>query len=514
MTIRVTQTGPRLDLDPSHRLPESPRRPAKVAGVVVAAGAAGGGGGGRGGMVGNRGGGAPAQNFRPPAQTMNRPAENFNRPAAENFNRPNNPAGNNIARPNAGNLNINNNRINNFAPANINRGGVGAPGVNRAWGGNGGYGAGYHANTYYGAHRNWVNGSWGGPFRPGWGGYGYGLGGYGPGGYGPGGFGGLGGYGYGGYGFGNGLGTALGIGAGIGIAAWGLGLLFNNYGYSQYSNPYYSSSGAYTQQPVGFGGQPTGYDYAMPLNLASAPPSDAVLQTAEGSLDTARQAFHAGDYAPGPRPGRPGPWALDPQRPDAPRVPGHLPLCPPALRRGRRPLLHGALGRPGLGLDHPDRPLSRRRHLLHAATRPRGLLQGQSPGRVGSGSSWRRSTRPREQRRRGGQPPAGGVLPSRRTSSRPQLLAALSAAWRAQGPGVRPGRASPGTRAGRPAPPLAARHVADRPVPGPGPACRHQAQAADPGAPPRSLRRCPPARSRPISRAPGPPRRPRTSRSP
>src|SRR6202012_99972 len=33
-----------------------------------------------------------------------------------------------------------------------------------------------------------------------------------------------------------------------------------------------------------------------PLDLASAPPAQQVVQSAEASFDTARQAFHSGDY--------------------------------------------------------------------------------------------------------------------------------------------------------------------------------------------------------------------------
>jgi len=230
------------------------------------------------------------ENFNRPNVAPNIHRENFNRPNVapnihrENFNRTNiNP---NINRENFNQTNINNFNGNNLA--NFNRGnyggyahgyGANVPG-NRVWGGNGFYGSGYNANNYYGYHSNWVNGSWGG-FRPGWGGYGYGLGGYGPG-------------GYGGYGYGSGLGLGLGLGAGLGIASWGLGSLFNNYGYSQYYNPYYAS--AYSAMPNNFSTQSLGYDYSMPLNLASAPPDEPIIQATVTSLDSARDAFRSGDY--------------------------------------------------------------------------------------------------------------------------------------------------------------------------------------------------------------------------
>ena len=273
---------------------------------------------GRGGMVGNRGGGNVGrpnvpQNFNRPGninQNFNRPGninQNFNRPTNinqnvnrpgnvnQNFNRPTN-INQNINRPTninqtninnrqnvVNNINVNNvtnNRVNNNVN-NLNRGGYGGygsgyggyGGPNRGWGGYGAYGGGYHGSSYYNYHSNWVNGSWGGNYRPGWGGYGYGGG-------------------YPGYynNFGN---SALGVGAAVGIAAWGVGSLINSWGYSRYSNPYYSS--AYSQ-PTTVISQPAGYDYSRPLDLASAPPAEPVIQTAEASFDSGRQAFLSGDY--------------------------------------------------------------------------------------------------------------------------------------------------------------------------------------------------------------------------
>jgi tetratricopeptide (TPR) repeat protein len=287
---------------------------------------------GRGGMVGNRGGGGanfsrPAnvgQNFSRPAnvgQSFNRPTnvqqnfnrptnvnqnfnrptnvnQNFNRPTNinQNINRPTNLNQNNFNRTNLNQSNINNNRTvvnNNINVNNINRTqvnnvgnrgnyagyGVGYGGYgNRGWGGNGFYGSGYHGNSYYGYHSNWVNGSMGG-YAPGWGRYG--------------GYGGYGGYGYGNSGYGIGA-AALGIGAGVGVAAWGLGSLLNNYGYSQYSNPYYTT--AYVSAPANFSTQAIGYDYSRPLDLVSSPPDETVIQSSETSFDSAREAFLAGDY--------------------------------------------------------------------------------------------------------------------------------------------------------------------------------------------------------------------------
>jgi hypothetical protein len=276
-------------------------------------------------MVGRGGGGgfsrpSAPQNFARPAENFNRPAnvsqnfnrptnvnQNFNRPTNvnqninrptnvnqninrptninQNVNRPTNINQNNVNRQNFSNTNVNINNINNGNRGRYDGYGVGHgnyAGANRNWGA-GGYGGGMHANTYYGYHSNWVHGAWGGNFRPGYGGYGYGRYGYG----------GFGGYGYPGYGYGlGGFGLGLGLGAGLGIASWGVGSLFNNWGYSSYNNPYYGSG--YGQG--GYVSQPGGYNYGMPLNLAANPPDDQILQTAETQFDSARDAFRAGDY--------------------------------------------------------------------------------------------------------------------------------------------------------------------------------------------------------------------------
>jgi tetratricopeptide (TPR) repeat protein len=173
------------------------------------------------------------------------------------------------SRPNVnGNVNRNYGYLNPGGVNNINRGYGGGFGGYGGYGGYrpgysnwGGYG-GYHGNSYYGYHQNWVHGSWNGNYGPRWGGYNVGN-------------------------------SALGIGAAVGIAAWGVGSLINSWGYSRYSNPYYGSSAVYAQQPVA---SVSPYDYSRPLDFASAPPAEAVIQTASSSFDAARQAFQAGDY--------------------------------------------------------------------------------------------------------------------------------------------------------------------------------------------------------------------------
>ncbi len=214
---------------------------------------------GRGGMVGNRG------NF----VAGNRP--NFN----QNSNRTNiNNRQNNVTVINQSNVNLNNNRPG-FGHGGGGFGGYGnyGGGGYRGWGGAaalGGFGGGLQANSYYAAHSSWVNGSWGGNYRPGWGGY-------------P------------GYGGSNNAGNnALAVGSAIGIAAWGLGSLVNNFGYARYSNPYLNPAATGYLPRSALARQSLPYDYSRPLDLASAP-AQAVVQSSVANIDLARDAFMAGD---------------------------------------------------------------------------------------------------------------------------------------------------------------------------------------------------------------------------
>jgi len=95
--------------------------------------------------------------------------------------------------------------------------------------------------------------------------------------------------GYGGLGYGG-----LGLGAGLmgGLAGWGLGSMLYNYGYSNYMNPYYSST-IVAQQPIVMASP---YDYANPINTMAAPPAQTATDAAEATFAQARDAFKAGDY--------------------------------------------------------------------------------------------------------------------------------------------------------------------------------------------------------------------------
>ncbi len=229
-----------------------------------------GGNGPSGGLIGSRpGGGGP-----------NRPGlgDNLgvvNRPnIGNNVNRPINSGNTNINRPinNVGNNNILNRptnvtNITNNSFTNVNRGGYGGWGYggNRAGWGQGPYGyGGYRPNPYAAYHAGWVNGFWNGNYARGWGGSNWGW-------------------------------NALGLGAGIGIASWGLGSLWSSWGYSSFVNPYFMPSTTIVQ-PTTTIVQPVVYDYSQPLNLSSEPPSQSVMDQAVASLDSARAAFQAGDY--------------------------------------------------------------------------------------------------------------------------------------------------------------------------------------------------------------------------
>jgi hypothetical protein len=82
---------------------------------------------------------------------------------------------------------------------------------------------------------------------------------------------------------------------GIGVASWGLGSLWNTWGYSSYINPYYLP--ATVVQPTSVVVQPVVYDYSRPLDLTSPAPAQSIVDQAVASLDSARGSFQAGDYA-------------------------------------------------------------------------------------------------------------------------------------------------------------------------------------------------------------------------
>ncbi len=162
------------------------------------------------------------------------------------------------------------NRFNNFSGNNFS--------------GHRGYGYGGR-NPYYGYHRGWYNGNWGGYGGFGWGwGYpfGYGFGGLGFGlGYG------LGlGFGYGGYGYGSYGGYG---GLGYGLPSWLYGSSLYGYGYTPYCNPYYGSYAA-----AGVMASP--YDYSQPINTVSAATTDSVTEEALALFGSARDAFKQGNY--------------------------------------------------------------------------------------------------------------------------------------------------------------------------------------------------------------------------
>jgi thioredoxin-like negative regulator of GroEL len=190
-----------------------------------------------------------------------------------NINRPTN-INTNINRPTNVQSNVTNNNVTNITNTTVNRatyagnrygpGYGGWGGGYRGWGGGYGYGAGRYA-AY---HRGWVNGFWNSHYLPGGG-------------------------------WGN---SALGWGVGIGVAAWGIGSLFNTWGYSSFVNPYYTPA-ILVQQPAVVVQQPTVvtqpvvYDYSRPLDLASPPPDQPVVDQSVDSFENARAAFKAGDYA-------------------------------------------------------------------------------------------------------------------------------------------------------------------------------------------------------------------------
>ena len=137
-----------------------------------------------------------------------------------------------------------------------------------------------------GYHSGWAHGYWNGHYPGGFGWRPYGgYGGYGYGGYG--------GYGLGG-GLGWGLGMGLGMGMGFGLSSWMMGPMLNNWGYSNYKNPYYG--GGYGGGNALVAQQAGAYNYAQPIDPQLAPPSETVASQANTTFEEARAAFKAGDY--------------------------------------------------------------------------------------------------------------------------------------------------------------------------------------------------------------------------
>ena len=128
-------------------------------------------------------------------------------------------------------------------------------------------------NPYSAYHRGWVNGYWNGN------GLGWGWN--------------NGNWGWGGLGFG------LGYGLGWGLPAWGYGSsYYNNWGYSNYYNPYYDASPVVIQTPMIVNNTTVPpIDYSQPIDTTGPPPAATVVNNANGVFDAARVAFKDGDYA-------------------------------------------------------------------------------------------------------------------------------------------------------------------------------------------------------------------------
>src|SRR6516165_3084087 len=69
-----------------------------------------------------------------------------------------------------------------------------------------------------------------------------------------------------------------------------------DWGYSSYSNPYWSGPSA-TTWPSTAVVQPLAYDYSQPINTLAAPPDPGVTSQTITCFDSAREAFKAGNYA-------------------------------------------------------------------------------------------------------------------------------------------------------------------------------------------------------------------------
>ena len=228
-------------------------------------------------------------------------------------------------------------------------------------------------NRYLGYHQGWVHGYWNGHYPGGWGwrgGYGYPGYGY------------WGGYGGGawdmaafGWGLGSGLGMGLGMGMGYGLSSWLFGPMLYNWGYSNYSNPYYGAAATAGRTTVVQ--QPIIYDYSQPINATAPPPDESVTNQAMSTFDQAREAFKQGDYTS----------ALDltdqalRQMPNDPTLHEFRALALFALGRydEAAAALYAVLSvGPGLGLVDPDQSVRQPRD-LHAAAPGPGSYVTQNP---------------------------------------------------------------------------------------------------------------------------------------
>jgi predicted Zn-dependent protease len=75
-------------------------------------------------------------------------------------------------------------------------------------------------------------------------------------------------------------------------ASWGLGSVASNYLYSGYTNPYFATGAA----TPAVANTTVVYDYAQPINVASAPPEASVAESTEQVFSAARDSFKAGDF--------------------------------------------------------------------------------------------------------------------------------------------------------------------------------------------------------------------------
>lgn len=93
------------------------------------------------------------------------------------------------------------------------------------------------------------------------------------------------------------------VASAIGLTAWGINRIGYGWGYSAYSNPYYSEGGSYgydySQPMVTYADSPTTTAETPVADPSVAPPSSSQPQpTDEGmaAFEAARTAFYAGDY--------------------------------------------------------------------------------------------------------------------------------------------------------------------------------------------------------------------------
>ena len=91
----------------------------------------------------------------------------------------------------------------------------------------------------------------------------------------------------------------LGMGMGYGLSSWLFGPMLYNWGYANYSNPYYGGGGYGGDRRTGRQ-QPVVYDYSQPINSTAPPPDETVTNQAMAIVRPGPRRLQTGAITRGP----------------------------------------------------------------------------------------------------------------------------------------------------------------------------------------------------------------------